>query len=152
MGTSGKTAPSFIVTMVVVALLVAAYLAFGIWSPNDIARSERAVRDFTRAAAAEIGPLRRALREQTQRYEANPDSLEEVRAAIDDLADDAKANVEEVADATREEIEMMDGIGLRTQENRLGRVQQRKADAESRISSLVNEARSKLPAEGARRP
>lgn len=144
---SGRTAPSFIATIVVIVLLVAGYLAWDIWRPSGGARSEQVVREFGSDAAAEIGPLRRALREQTQRYKADPSSVDEVRKAIDDLAADARAKIEQLADAAREEIEMMEGIGLRTQENRLNRVRDHKADAESRIASLVDEARAKLPEE-----
>jgi hypothetical protein len=147
MGTSGKTAPSFIASIAVVALLIAGYLAWNLLRPSGVARSEQVVREFGRDAASEIGPLRRALREQVERYTADPSTAAEVRAAIDELAAEAKANIEQLAGAAREEIEMMEGIGLRTQENRLNRVRDRKADAESKIGALVDEARAKLPEE-----
>lgn len=142
---SGKTAPSFIATVGAIVLLVAGYLLWDIYRPNPVARSEQVVREFARAAAAEVGPLRRALREQIRRYEADPDTLEDVREAIEELAQTAREKLDELADAAYDEIDMMDGISMRTQDNRLSRLRQRKAEAESRINSLVDEARLKLP-------
>jgi hypothetical protein len=145
---TGKTAPSFIATLAVLALLVAGYLAWEIYRPNPIARSEMVVREFNSSAAAEIGPLRRALRDEVQRYNSNPESLEDVRGTIDDLVADARANVEYLADGARDQIEVIEGIGLRTQENRLGRVRRVKEDALSRIDRLASEVRAKLPETG----
>jgi hypothetical protein len=133
--------------MAVLALLLAGYVASEIFRPNPIARSEMVVRDFNSSAAAEIGPLRRALRDEIQRYRSRPESLENVRQTIDDLVADARATVEELADSARDQIEMTEGIGLRTQENRLGRVTRVKADALSRIDRLASDARAKLPEE-----
>lgn len=144
---SGKTAPSFIATMAALALLVVGYFAWEIYRPNPIARSEMVVREFNSNAAAEIGPLRRALRDEVRRYKSDPDSLEDVRDVIDDLIAEARTNIEYLADGARDEIEMIGGIGLRTQENRLGRVRRVKADALSRIDRLASETRAKLQEE-----
>jgi hypothetical protein len=145
-GEAGKTAPSFIATIAVVALLAVGYVAWLILRPNPIAESEMVVRDFSSAAAAEIGPLRRALREEVARYAADPSTLVPVQVAIDKHAADARETIEALAEDARDRIELIDGIGLRTQENRLQRIQSRKADAQARINSLVADAKSRLPA------
>jgi hypothetical protein len=147
MNATGKTAPSFIAAVAIVALLAAGYVAWTVLSPNPIAQSEIAVRDFGNACASELGPLRRALREEVERYKADPNSLASVRTAIDDRVADTRAKIEALAEDARDQIEAIEGIGLQTQDNRLQRVQRRKADAQSRINALVSEMRGKLPPE-----
>jgi hypothetical protein len=144
---AGKTAPSFIATIAILVLLAVGYVAWTILSPNPIAQSEMVVRDFSKAAAAELGPLRRALRDEVARYKGDPATLASVRNAIDDRAASVRETIETLADEARDRIDLIDGIGLQTQDNRLQRIQSRKADAQARINGLVAEARGQLPAE-----
>lgn len=147
MGSAGKTAPSFIITILLLVVAVVGYLAWGILSPSPVARSEMVVRDFSAAAASELSALRRALREDLEQYESAPDKADEVRAAIDEDAEAAAESIADMADEARDEIGLIDGIGLRTQDNRLNRIKKREADALSRAEILAAEARAKLAPE-----
>jgi hypothetical protein len=144
MNASGKTAPSFIAAVALLVLAIVGYVLWGILRPTPIARSEMIVRDFTAAVAGELGPLRRALREEVARYEANPSTVDSVRAAIDERADEAREKVEMLADDAIDQLSMLEGIGLQTQENRLQRIKKRQAEGEERVESLVAEARDKV--------
>jgi len=149
---AGKTAPSFIATIAVIVLLAAGYVAWTLFRPSPVAESEMAVRDFSTAAAAELGPLRRTLREEVERYNGDPKQLVNVRVAIDKHAGAAKVKIEALADDARDRIELIDGIGLNTQENRIQRIQSRKTEALTRVDGLAAEARGKLPREAEPKP
>jgi len=148
MDSSGKTAPSFIATVVVLVLAVVGYFAWGILSPNPIARSAMVVRDFSTAAANELGSLRRVLREEMDRYKKDPGTVGSVRAAIDEHADEARDDIGRLADDAADQIALIEGIGLRTQDNRLQRIKKRTTEVEQRIDDLVAEMRGKLPPDG----
>jgi hypothetical protein len=148
MNPSGKTAPSFIAAIALVVLVIGGYIAWGILRPNPIARSEMVVRDFSAAAAGELGSLRRALREELARYTADPSKLDSVRATIDEHADEVREELEMLANDAIDQLTMIEGIGLQTQDNRLQRIKKRRAEAEARLDDLVAEAREKLPEKG----
>ncbi len=145
MNESGKTAPSFIAAVAILVLVIVGYVLWGILRPTPIARSEMIVRDFTAAVAGELGPLRRALREEVGRYESNPSAVDSVRTTIDERADEAREAIEILASDAIDQLTMLEGIGLQTQDNRLQRIKKRQAEGEERIDSLVAEARDKLP-------
>lgn len=145
MNATGKTAPSFIFTIVLLVLLVIGYFAWGIFWPGPIAHSEMLVRNFGAASTAELGPLRRALREEVIRYERDPATLESVRTAIDEHVEKTRNTIERLANGAIDELVMIDGIGLRTQDNRLRRIRQRQTEADARVDDLQAEALAKLP-------
>lgn len=147
---AGKTAPSFIATIAIIVLLVAGYAAWTLLRPSPIGESEMVVRDFSSAVASELGPLRRILRQEVERYGGDAGQLVNVRVAIDKHAENTKEKIETLAEDARDRIELIDGIGLKTQENRIQRIQSRKTEALTRVDGLAAEARGKLPAEAAR--
>lgn len=144
MNASGKTAPSFIAAVAILVLGVVGYLAWDILRPSPVARSEMVVREFSAAAASELSGLRRALRDTVAQYKSDPAAA---RAAMADDAAVVRENIEDLANAARDDLGYIEGIGLRTQDNRLQRIKTREADALSRIDGLIADARSKLPPE-----
>lgn len=136
----GATSRSFILAVTGAALALGGYVAWTLLRPDPYAVSERIARDARREVAAEVRDFQRemdALMQKRRRGDA-----ENLAAEIDKRLGIALQGVEDVVDGARDRLMDLD-IGIRTQRNRLDRIQARAAEAEEMIRELAQEAKEK---------
>jgi hypothetical protein len=95
------------------------------------------VRDFSAAVATELGSLRRRLREDVAGYETKRTTLEAARETINEREQEMRETIELMANDAIDQLTMIEGIGLQTQDNRLRRIKKRKDEALARMDDLM---------------
>jgi FAD/FMN-containing dehydrogenase len=140
----GRTAPSFLIAVGGAVIGILGYLAWETLRVTPHQKSEEIVRRFARSVAAEVGQCRRAIRRMSRRAAGPAASAEDV----DGLAADAIARIEAEAEAARERIESLEGIPLRTQDNRLERIERRLGEGKAAIGRAASDAKALLRPEG----
>ncbi|MFN8641545.1 MAG: hypothetical protein U0802_07780 [Candidatus Binatia bacterium] len=139
MNERGRASGSFLISVAVVVLAVGGYLAWTFLRPDPYALSERVVRDARRALASEVREFRRdaeiAVRDVRKQ---NGDAA----AAVDAAADKARRDLDEVIDAARRQLGEID-VELRTQRNRMDRIETRAQEAREMIAEYAEEMKTK---------
>lgn len=122
----------------------AGYLAWLVFKPNPVGESDMIVRRYSAAIAEQMGPFRRALRDVQRDAGETPELRQQAIARIDELARELNLKIEDLTDEAVSAIEMLDGIGLRTQENRLSRIRRLSLEGRSRVGQVVAETKADL--------
>lgn len=141
--------PSFKVAVGLLVVAVIGYAAWYVFKPNPIARSEMVVRQFDRAVGEKSGPFRAAVREVQRSAGATAELRQAARDRIDTLAREMNDAIEDLTDQAVSDVESISGIGLRTQENRLGRIRRISLEGRARVGQIVAEAKAALATDAA---
>lgn len=134
-----QASPSFIVTVSAVVLLAVGYLAWSVLRPNPYVRSERVVREARRELTYQVREFQRNLDDvvrQARGKERDP------AVAIDEAAERAKQGIDEVVEAARDRLTDLD-IELRTQRNRMNRIETRAQEARDMIVEVAEQAKTR---------
>lgn len=139
MNERGRTSGSFLIAVGVAVLAVGGYLAWTLLRPDPYALSERVVRDARRALAYEVREYQRGLDDvvrDAKRTHADVD------AAIDKATDKARQDLDDVVSDAREQLGEID-VELRTQRNRMDRIETRAQEAREMITEFGEETKAK---------
>lgn len=139
MNERGRTSGSFLIAVGVAVLAVGGYLAWTLLRPDPYALSERVVRDARRALAYEVREYQRGLDDvvrDAKRTHADVD------AAIDKATDKARQDLDDVVSDAREQLGEID-VELRTQRNRMDRIETRAHEAREMITEFGEETKAK---------
>ena len=139
MNARGRASGSFLVAVGVVILAVGGYLAWTFLRPDPYALSERVVRDSRRALAYEVREFQRSLDDVVRdARKSNAD----VGKAIDTAADKARKDLDDVVTDARDRLSEID-VELRTQRNRMDRIETRAQEAREIITEFAEETKAK---------
>jgi signal transduction histidine kinase len=128
--------------MIAVAAVVvggAGYAAWSLLRPDPYSLSERIVRDARREVASEVRDFQRdidALVRETKR------AKKDVAADVDKHLAAALHGIDDVVDGARDRLSDLD-IDIRTQRNRLDRIEGRAEEAREMVKELADEAKQK---------
>ncbi len=126
----------------IVALVSAVYLAPALMRLDPYVRSEEVVRDFVKTAGQEVGAYRREVRRLlAQVKEGNLDVMGVVTAS-EEAAKNALAMIAERSDIAQQNVP--DDIRVTTQLNRVKRIRQREEEAQEAVHWLAQEATTRL--------
>jgi hypothetical protein len=138
----GRASGSFLIAVGVAVLAVGGYLAWNFLRPDPYALSERVVRDARRALAYEVREFQRSLDDVVRdTKKKNGD----VGKAIDDAADKARQDLDDVVSDARDRLSEID-VELRTQRNRMDRIETRAQEAREIITEFAEETKAKAEA------
>jgi transcriptional regulator with AAA-type ATPase domain len=137
-----KNSPSFLVAVGLVVLAVGGSLAWRWLRPNPHAESEELVRGFVAAATGEVQELRRAVRELAAR--AEPSRLSETEVALANRREDTRRSLDELAAATQDALDALEGLSLQTLRNRSARLRDRLAATKAYVEEIIADARADL--------
>lgn len=143
MSERGRTSGSFLVAVGLVALAVGGYLGWTFLRPDPYALSERVVRDARRGLSSEVREFQRALEDVVR--DARRGSGD-VPGAVDAASNKALQGVDDVVRDARARLADID-IALRTQRNRLDRIESRANEARDMIAEFAEEAKAKAAAQ-----
>jgi len=135
----GRASGSFLMAIGVVALAVGGYLAWTFLRPDPYALSERAVRDARRALAYEVREFQRSLDDVVRDTKTKNG---DIPAAIDAAADKARKELDDVVTSARDRLSEID-VDLRTQRNRMDRIETRAQEAREIITEFAEETKAK---------
>ncbi|HYD46985.1 MAG TPA: hypothetical protein VEB21_01490 [Terriglobales bacterium] len=138
--------PSFVVAITLLVAGAAGVVVWQLWRPNDVAASEQVVRELAAGIAKQVGPFRRQLRRITNAPAISPDESAQAVRKVDELAADAIDRIEQLEEEASAQIEAMSGISLKTQDNRLGRIEDRVREGIGAIKTAADEAKMSLGA------
>ena len=142
MNARGRASGSFLIAIGVVVLAVGGYLAWTFLRPDPYALSERVVRDARRALAYEVREFQRSLDDVVRdTKKKNGD----VPQAIDTAAEKARKELDDVVAGARDRLSEID-VELRTQRNRMDRIETRAQEAREIITEFAEETKAKLRA------
>lgn len=142
MNQRGRASGSFLIAVGVAVLAVGGYLAWSFLRPDPYALSERVVRDSRRALAYEVREFQRGLDDVVRdARKSNAD----VGKAIDSAADRARQDVDDVVSDARDRLSEID-VELRTQRNRMDRIEARAQEAREIINEFAQETKAKAQA------
>ena len=142
MNARGRASGSFLIAVGVVILAVGGYLAWTFLRPDPYALSERVVRDARRALAYEVREFQRSLDDVVRdARKSNAD----VGKAIDTAADKARKDLDDVVTDARDRLSEID-VELRTQRNRMDRIETRAQEAREIITEFAEETKAKAQA------
>ncbi len=139
----GRSSPSFVVALVVLALGVGGYAASYFFKTNPYAASDRIVRSSRKTLGREVRAYQRQLRELTSETDGK---AEEAIALIEKGAAEAVARIEEHAEAAHDELAELD-IAFNTLRNRADRLEARTEEAKKMIAGLAEEAKAEIRGE-----
>ena len=135
----GAASRSFVIGVGAVIAAVVGYLAWSVLRPDPYALSERIVRDARREMAAEVrnfqrevDPLAREARREKR----------DISAQVEQLVAAAEREIADVVDGARDQIAELD-IALRTQSNRLNRIEDRAKEAMDMVREHAEAANEK---------
>lgn len=143
-GMRGRSSPSFLIAVTLLLVAIAAYLGWRIWSPTDVTRSERIVRQFAKDVAVEVKSYRRELRRLLDRSEPSLREDEFARR-LESTRMQVLGRVSALAESARQRIDDLERVSLKTQQNRWRRIQKRVDEAEAMIAELTAEMRAGFP-------
>ena len=136
----GAASRSFVIAAAAVIVGLAGYAGWSLLRPEPYALSERIVRDARREVAAEVREFQRqidALEHDTKR------AKKDLTAEIDKHLDTALRGIDDVVDGARDRMADLD-IGIRTQRNRMDRIETRAGEARDMVKDLAGEAKQKM--------
>lgn len=134
-------ARSFVIAVAAVIVAVAGYAGWALFRPDPYSLSERIVRDARREVAAEVREFQRDV-DGLGKSKGEPTA---VSAEIDKHLNAALQGIDDVVDDARNRLADLD-IGIRTQRNRLDRVDGRAEEARGMVKELAAEAKQKVQA------
>lgn len=135
----GAASRSFVIAAAAVIVGLAGYAGWSLLRSDPYAVSERIVRDARREVAAEVREFQRdidGLERDTKR------SKKDLAAEIDKHLDKAQRGIDDVVDGARDRLADME-IGIRTQRNRMDRIETRAGEAREMVKQLATEAKQK---------
>jgi chromosome segregation ATPase len=139
MSERGRASGSFLMALGVAVLAVGGYLAWMFLRPDPYALSERVVRDARRTLAYEVREFQRGLDDVVREARSQNASVE---AAVDAAAAKARNDLDAVVAEAREQLADID-VELRTQRNRLDRIETRAQEAREMITEFAEETKAK---------
>ena len=146
MSEARRTSTSFLVAVAIAIFATVGYFGWQYVAPNPSGESELIVRNLSAAIAAEMGPFRRALREVERGARGSAEARREAVQKIDDMAQDVSDRIVDLADQATTDVELVSGISLSTQENRLARVRRMSLEGRARVGQMVAETKAALAA------
>jgi hypothetical protein len=123
-----------------VVVAVAGYAAWMFLRPDPYSLSERIVRDARREVAVEV---REFQREVDTLVRAAKQEKRDVSAEIDKHLAEAMRGIDDVVDGARDSLSELD-IAVRTQRNRMDRIDARADEAREMVKELAEEAKQKV--------
>lgn len=129
-------ARSFVIALAAVIVAVAGFAGWTLFRPDPYALSERIVRDARRAVAAEVREFQR----DVDGLSASKGDPATVGVEVDKHLDTALHGINDVVDGARDRLADLD-IGIRTQRNRLDRIDGRAEEARAMLRELAVEAK-----------
>ena len=128
------------------AVIVAAvgYVGWSLLAPDPYARSERGVRDSRREIAAAVRSFEREV--ETIAHKAKP-GRSSVEAEIDARAAAATRAIDAIVDRAEDHLDSLD-IDVRTQHNRIDRIERSAKEGKALIGQLAEEAKQKQKGKG----
>lgn len=142
MNERGRTSGSFLIAVGIVVLAVGGYLVWSYVRPDPYALSERVVRDARRSLSFEVREFQRNLDGVVRSARK---SNKDVGAAIDQAADRARQELDQVVSAARGKLAEID-VALRTQRNRMDRIESRAQEAREIVTEFAEETKAKATA------
>ncbi len=134
-----QASPSFLVAVTAVVVIAVGYLAWSVLRPDPYVRSERVVREARRELAYQVREFQRNLDDVVRQARgAGRDPAQ----AIDEAAARAQKNLEQVVDAARDRLADLD-VELRTQRNRMNRIETRAREARDMVVEAAEQAKAK---------
>jgi signal transduction histidine kinase len=137
----GAASRSFVIAVAVAVVGVAGYGAWSLLRPDPYTLSERIVRDARREVTSEVRDFQRdvdTLLRDTKH------AKKEVAANIDKHLAAALHGIDDVVDGARDRLADLD-IDIRTQRNRMDRIEGRAEEAREMVKELADEAKQKAP-------
>jgi hypothetical protein len=131
----GRASGSFLLAVVAVVALVGGYVAYSLLRPDPYELSERVVRDSRRLLSAEVREFQRDVDGALRNGAGAERQVDEVTAS-------ALRDVDAVVDDARDQLAELD-ISLRTQRNRMERIDGRAREAREMIEEYAAEAKNK---------
>lgn len=142
MNERGRTSGSFLIALGIVVLAVGGYLGWSYLRPDPYALSERVVRDARRSLSFEVREFQRNLDDVVRNARK---SNKDVGAAIDQAADRARQDLDRVVSTARDKLAEID-VALRTQRNRMDRIDSRAQEAREIVTEFAEETKAKATA------
>lgn len=142
MNERGRTSGSFLVAVGLVVVAVGGYLGWTFLRPDPYALSERVVRDARRALAYQVREFQRDLDRAVREAKSGGG---DVAAGVDAAAGKASQGIDQVVDEARDQLADID-VELRTQRNRMDRIETRADEARAMIAEFAEEAKAKAKA------
>ena len=139
MNERGRASGSFLIAVGVAVLAVGGYLGWSFLRPDPYALSERVVRDARRALAYEVREFQRGLDDVVR--DAKKQNAD-VGAAVDKATDKSRKDLDDVVSDARDQLGEID-VELRTQRNRMDRIETRAQEAREMISEFAEETKAK---------
>lgn len=135
----GAASRSFVIA---VAAVVAGGVGYAAWSflrPDPYSLSERIVRDARREVASEVRDFQRDIDALVRETKS---AKKDITADVDKHLAAALHGIDDVVDGARDRLADLD-IGIRTQRNRLDRIEGRAEEAREMVKELADEAKQK---------
>ncbi len=126
----------------IVALVSAVYLAPALMHLDPYVRSEVVVRDFVKTVGQEVGAYRREVRRLLAQVKEGSLDVMGVVTASEEAAKNALAMIAERSDIAQQNVP--DDIRVTTQLNRVKRIRQREEEAQEAVHWLAQEATTRL--------
>lgn len=142
MSERGRASASFLIAIGVAVLAVGGYGAWVLLRPDPYALSERVVRDARRALASEVREFQKQLDDVVR--EARKKNGD-IGKAVDAAADQARRDLDDVVGDAHERLSELE-VELRTQRNRMDRIETRAQEAREMINDFAESAKAKAQA------
>ncbi|MDX2165795.1 MAG: hypothetical protein SF182_01980 [Deltaproteobacteria bacterium] len=139
MNERGRTSGSFLLAVAAVIVGVGGYAAWTFLRPDPYALSERVVREARRGLAYEVREFQRGLDDVVRNAKK---AGKDPEAAVDSEVEKADKAIDDVVSAARDQLADLD-VELRTQRNRMDRIQTRAQEARDIIAEHAEEAKEK---------
>jgi len=127
------------IALAAVAVAVLGYAAWALLRPDPYSLSERIVRDARRGVAAEVREFQREV--ETIVRDAKRDK-KDVGAELDKHLAVTLREIDDVVDSARDRMAELD-IAIRTQRNRMDRIEGRAEEAREMVKELATEVKQK---------
>lgn len=135
----GAAGRSFMIAVAAVIVGLVGYVGWSLLRPDPYSLSERIVRDARREVSAEVRDFQRDVDSVVR--EAKRDK-KDVSAVIEQHQSAALQGIDDVVDGARDRMSELD-ISIRTQRNRLDRIDTRADEARAMVKELADEAKEK---------
>jgi hypothetical protein len=135
----GAASRSFVIAAGAAVVAVLGYAAWAFLRPDPYSLSERIVRDARREVAAEVREFQREI--DTLLRTAKQEKRD-VSAELDKRQAEAMRGIDDVVDGARNSLSELD-IAVRTQRNRMDRIDARADEAREMVKELAEEAKQK---------
>lgn len=135
----GAAGRSFVIAVAGVIVALVGYVGWALLRPDPYSLSERIVREARREVSAEVRDFQRAV--DAAAREGQRDK-KDVSSTIEQQRTEAMKGIDDVVDGARDRLAELD-ISIRTQRNRLDRIDTRAEEARSMVNELATEAKQK---------